>query len=169
MNDDNNGYGAFKCHNPRTSIGHNSTVPNANQSFHSWGWGRRVSEIFHRTTVFNLHNLLLHNLCYCFPQVLRHGKNVLPHIARLCLISTFLEDGIRMWFQWGEQRDYISATWNCGTICGVLFVFINLVGQLAGCVMVLSRKQVNIACGLLFFIIGFQVCIRSPLLVTIIQ
>ncbi|KAJ8039273.1 Surfeit locus protein 4-like [Holothuria leucospilota] len=89
-------------------------------------------------------------------QVLRRSKTILPHLARLCLISTFLEDGIRMWFQWQEQRDYIEQTWNCGWFLSSLFVFINLVGQLIGCVMVLSRKQVPVACGLLFFIIALQ-------------
>lgn len=96
-------------------------------------------------------------------QVLRHGKNILPHIARLCLISTFLEDGIRMWFQWSEQRDYISATWGCGWFCGVVFVFLNLFGQLAGCIMILSRKKVNIACFILFGIIALQTVAYSIL------
>ncbi len=90
-------------------------------------------------------------------QVLRHGKHILPHVARLCLISTFLEDGIRMWFQWNEQRDYINATWGCGWFLATMFVIINLVGQLGGCIMVLSRKRVNIACGILFGIIALQV------------
>ncbi|KAL7980907.1 hypothetical protein Chor_002061 [Crotalus horridus] len=64
-------------------------------------------------------------------QFLRVTKQYLPHVARLCLISTFLEDGIRMWFQWSEQRDYISSTWNCGYVLASIFVFINLFGQLS--------------------------------------
>lgn len=62
-----------------------------------------------------------------------------------------------MWFQWNEQRDYINATWGCGAFLAIIFVLVNLVGQLGGCVMVLSRKQVNIACGILFGIIALQV------------
>ncbi len=96
-------------------------------------------------------------------QVLRHGKHILPHVARLCLISTFLEDGIRMWFQWGEQRDYINATWGCGWFLATMFVLINLVGQLGGCIMVLSRKYVNVACGILFGIIALQVNLNFEL------
>ena len=38
-----------------------------------------------------------------------------------------------------------------------MFVLVNLVGQLASCVMVLSRKHVNIACGMLWGIIALQV------------
>ena len=64
-------------------------------------------------------------------QFLRVTKQYLPHVARLCLISTFLEDGIRMWFQWSEQRDYIDTTWNCGYLLASSFVFLNLLGQLS--------------------------------------
>lgn len=49
-------------------------------------------------------------------RFLRNSKHYLPHLARLCLVSTFLEDGLRMWFQWSEQKDYISLTWRCGEV-----------------------------------------------------
>lgn len=96
-------------------------------------------------------------------QGLRHCKHVLPHVARLCLVSTFIEDGIRMWTQWGDQRDYMNSTWHCGWILASLFVFINLVGQLGGSALVLLRKQVYVACGLLFFIVTLQTVAYSVL------
>ena len=88
---------------------------------------------------------------------LRHSKHYLPHVARFCLVSTFFEDGIRMWFQWSEQRDYIDAQWSCGYYIATLFVLINFLGQLAACFFVLARKKVEIAVGGLFSIIILQV------------
>lgn len=72
-------------------------------------------------------------VCSVVLQFLRVTKQYLPHVARLCLISTFLEDGIRMWFQWSEQRDYIDTTWSCGYLLASSFVFLNLLGQLSKC------------------------------------
>jgi hypothetical protein len=62
-----------------------------------------------------------------------------------------------MWMQWGDQRDYIMRTWNVGWLIGTLFVIINLLGQLIPCGMILTRKKTDIACGILVFIIAFQV------------
>ncbi len=90
-------------------------------------------------------------------RVLRGSKTFLPHLARFCLIATFFEDGLRMWFQWPEQKDYINLTWHSGEILGHLFVFVNMICQLAGCGMVLVRKQVPIAVGMLFGVIVLQV------------
>ena len=69
-----------------------------------------------------------------------------------------------MWFQWDEQRDYMDQTWHCGYVLGTIFVLYNLVAQLAGCVMVLSRQKVEIAVGMLSSVIVVQVSI-SVLLV----
>lgn len=88
--------------------------------------------------------------------MVRKGKHVLPTIARLCLIATFLEDGIRMWGQWNEQREYMNMSWGCGMFLATLFVFVNLTFQIGGCVMVLARFKVTVACGILFFIVLLQ-------------
>jgi len=96
-------------------------------------------------------------------QILRRSKHILPHLARFCLISTFFEDGIRMWMQWSEQRDYMDQSWGCGYALATLFVLINLVGQLGGCIMVLTRLRVEIACGVLFFIVVLQTLAYSIL------
>lgn len=90
-------------------------------------------------------------------RVLRHSKHYLPHLARLCLIATFLEDGLRMWFQWTEQKDYVNLTWHCGETVAHLFVLVNMLLQVGGCVMVLVRRYVTVAVGLLFGVIVIQV------------
>jgi small neutral amino acid transporter SnatA (MarC family) len=48
-------------------------------------------------------------------------------------------------------------SWNVAAFVGTLFVIVNLCGQLVPCVMILSRKKTDIACGILVFIIAFQV------------
>nr|ADD38864.1 Surfeit locus protein 4 homolog [Lepeophtheirus salmonis] len=89
-------------------------------------------------------------------KIARNTKGVLPHLARFCLVSTFFEDGIRMWVQWHEQREYMDLSWGCGYFLSTLFVIVNLVGQLGGVGMVLARFKVDIACGLLFSIVFLQ-------------
>lgn len=96
-------------------------------------------------------------------QVLRHGKHVLPHLARLCLVSTFIEDGIRMCFQWNEQRDYMNITWSIGWFLAVVFVLFNFLGQLGASFMVLFRLRVVTACALLFVIVMLQTVAYSIL------
>ncbi|XP_073984811.1 surfeit locus protein 4 [Rhodnius prolixus] len=89
-------------------------------------------------------------------EVYKRTRIILPTMARLCLISTFLEDGIRMWVQWSEQREYMDMSWGCGKFLATMFVLVNLIGQLGGCVMVLIQKKVTVACGILFFIVVLQ-------------
>lgn len=94
---------------------------------------------------------------------LRRSKTVLPTIARACLVSTFIEDGFRMWAQWGEQRDYMNAQWSCGYLIATLFVIINMLGQLTGSGLVLTRFYINAAVGTLFGIVCLQTVAYSIL------
>ena len=89
-------------------------------------------------------------------KFLRHTKFILPYVARVCAIATFFEDGIRMWFQWSEQSDYVSNAWNMPVFFGHIFVIYNLLVQLTACVMVIARYKVQIAVGLLFSILLLQ-------------
>lgn len=92
-----------------------------------------------------------------FFQVLRRSKTFLPHIARLCLLSTFIEDGFRMWFQWTLQVDFFTSHWGVHYIFGAFFVLVNMLAQGAGCGMVIARKYVQYACGILVFVVVIQV------------
>lgn len=62
-----------------------------------------------------------------------------------------------MWVQWNEQREYMNMSWGCGYFLATVFVLINLLFQLGGCVMVIVQFKVPIACGILFFIVVLQV------------
>lgn len=88
--------------------------------------------------------------------LIRHLRAILPTLGRLFLTGTFIEDGFRMWFQWSDQRDYIAYHWNLPMFIGTIFVIFNLLAQLGGSSMVLLRKHVRIACGILFSVVLTQ-------------
>ena len=96
-------------------------------------------------------------------KVTRNLKHVLPHLARFCLASTFFEDGLYRWVQWDEQVEHMDTSWGCGWFLATTFVLINLVGQLGAVAMVLTRIKVDIACGVLFFVLILQTIADSIL------
>lgn len=59
----------------------------------------------------------------------------------------------------------MNMSWNCGKFLATVFVLVNLLGQVGGVVMVVGRLRVQIACGLLFFIVVLQVSLRLMLVV----
>jgi len=96
-------------------------------------------------------------------KVVAKSQTILPIMARLCLVSTFLEDGLRMISQWSEQQDYVNQAWNLGRFLSFLFVLFNAVGQLGSVVLVLARVKVASACFSLFAVIASQTVAYSIL------
>merc|ERR1719517_197146 len=57
----------------------------------------------------------------------------------------------------------MDISWGCGWFIATMFVVINLIGQLGAVAMVLTRYKVDIACGILFFIVVLQTIAYSIL------
>jgi len=87
---------------------------------------------------------------------LRKSKDYLPFLSRLCLVATFMEDGVRMWHQWKEQSNYINHHWGCGTVLATFFVVYNLFGQIIPSCLILFRKYVKVCVGILFGVVVTQ-------------
>lgn len=88
--------------------------------------------------------------------IIKHSRTILPTLGRLSLTGTFIEDGLRMYFQWADQRDYIAYHWNLPVYVGTFFVLFNLIAQIGGSGMVLIRKHVRKACGILLAVVLIQ-------------
>eukprot|EP00127_Corallochytrium_limacisporum_P006458 Clim_evm1s228 gene=Clim_evmTU1s228 len=72
-------------------------------------------------------------------------RKVLPHIGRILVTSTFLDDGLRMIFQWNEQMKYLTKQfWGFSTLAAI-FIVINMIVQLGATGMIVARYQLTIA------------------------
>jgi len=81
-------------------------------------------------------------------QVFYPVKKYVPAIARLLLVTTFLEDSIRLVFQWDVQVLHFERQ-GFGFIGAPLFLIINLVAQLVGSFMVVSKVRTEIGVAVL--------------------
>uniref|UniRef100_A0A5K3EXS2 Surfeit locus protein 4 homolog n=1 Tax=Mesocestoides corti TaxID=53468 RepID=A0A5K3EXS2_MESCO len=89
-------------------------------------------------------------------RVVRRSRHYLPHVARLCLVSTFIEDGFRLLTQWSEQVEFIRHVWSTGSFIAGLFILINILMQFAGSAFVMVRYKVKVGCGILLATVVIQ-------------
>lgn len=101
-------------------------------------------------------NVLLENAEEQAEQFFKKAKKFIPTIARLLLVATFIDDGLRMWTHYGEQANFFRRRYPEFIVH--VIILINLALQLSGSGMVMVRKHVEIAVCLLGFIVVFQVC-----------
>lgn len=88
-------------------------------------------------------------------------KPVIPTIAKFLLLSTFIDDGIRMLTHWDEQHRFFNRRFP-SAICS-LILLINCSVQLGASALILTKKfRLQASCAL-FFIVIFQTIIYSPL------
>ena len=63
--------------------------------------------------------------------VLRTVRPFLKPAAHACMLSTFVEDGFRMIFQFSDQANYMNNFWHCGSFLAYVFVLFNLLVQVS--------------------------------------
>eukprot|EP00126_Sphaerothecum_destruens_P008207 Sdes_comp20127_c0_seq2m13185 len=96
-------------------------------------------------------------------EVYRRGRKVLPTIARIFLVATFLDDGFRLFIQWNEQSNYIGNSLGWGFIFAYPFLLVNILLQIGGSFCVVARKEVKYGVGALFSVVFTQTCVYSTL------
>ncbi|KAF0507724.1 SURF4-domain-containing protein [Gigaspora margarita] len=83
-------------------------------------------------------------------------KPYIPALARFLIVVTFLEDALRILFQWGDQLYYLEKI--RGIPWGVSHIFLagNIILMFAGSFLVVIRKYPEYAVGSLFLVVVSQ-------------
>eukprot|EP00056_Hartaetosiga_gracilis_P012009 m.186918 g.186918 ORF g.186918 m.186918 type:complete len:349 (-) comp13622_c2_seq2:5948-6994(-) len=79
------------------------------------------------------------------------NKHIILPIAKVSLLSTFFEDGLRMMLQHADQARYIRHIWKGTYAFAYAFIVLNCLIQLLPATLILLRKQVKVAIGCLMF------------------
>ncbi|KAJ3395447.1 hypothetical protein HDU92_005837, partial [Lobulomyces angularis] len=77
-------------------------------------------------------------------------KPYLPILARTLLVSTFIEDTIRIITQWKDQVFYLTHTQKFPWLTAESFLIFNVVAMVLGSALCVGKKKTEVAVGLLF-------------------
>jgi len=83
-------------------------------------------------------------------------KPYIPIIGRFLLVVTFLEDAVRILFQWKDQLWYLHRYQGMPWGVNHIFLALNVIIMLAGSLMAIFKKRTEIAVAGLFFVIISQ-------------
>ena len=83
-------------------------------------------------------------------------KPYIPSTARFLLVATFVEDGLRIFFQWPDQMAFLRRFRGFSYFLATLFLVVNMALQLGCSTLVLIRKYVSFAVIGLFSVLVLQ-------------
>ncbi|KAI9506025.1 ER-derived vesicles protein erv29 [Coemansia spiralis] len=89
-------------------------------------------------------------------KVSRPMKPYIPWVARALLVSTFIEDAVRIMVQWQNQLYFLQAYRGFPWGISHFFLFANVVTMLACSGLAISRRSTELAVGGLFAVIVVQ-------------
>jgi len=92
-------------------------------------------------------------------SLIRFSAPIIRPCARLFLLCTFVEDALRMLFQWEVQATHVSTEWHAEDYVGNTFVAFNLVCQAIPCTILLLNGIVTMPRGLIQFCIALLVVV----------
>jgi len=83
-------------------------------------------------------------------------KPYIPVIARFLLVVTFLEDTLRILFEWQDQSKYLNRRRGMPWAATHIFLGLNVIFMLAGSFLAIAKKHTEIAVAGLFLVIVSQ-------------
>lgn len=86
-------------------------------------------------------------------------RKFIPFIAKILLLSTYIEDGIRMYYQFKPQLEYFEYIWSCNWFVAAFIVLINLFCQIIPSILIIFKKYEVPSIFVLAFTVVFQVFI----------
>ena len=95
-------------------------------------------------------------------DILKDFREGIIFIGRILLVSTFIEDAIRMWHQWQDHKDYIGNAWSFTDEIATFIVIVNLIGQCTGKQIFPSSKKQTLCSG--SFLVLFRVLVTPSVL-----
>ncbi|KAF1769135.1 hypothetical protein GCK72_000949 [Caenorhabditis remanei] len=89
--------------------------------------------------------------------VARKTKKVLPTIGRLLLVSTFIEDAIRLMFNTREHADWFANLWGLNNHFAYFLTVVMALNLICGTLFVMLRYKVPASCTVLAVTVFSQV------------
>ncbi|KAI8870109.1 SURF4-domain-containing protein, partial [Ramicandelaber brevisporus] len=86
-------------------------------------------------------------------------KPYVPAIGRFLLVSTYLEDTIRLMMQWHQQLEYLQDFRHVPRYISHGFLLFNIVAMTGCSLMAIARKHTEIAVGGLFAVVVSQMVV----------